>query len=60
MISSLTGLELANASLLDGASAAAEGVLFAYGVCKKKSAQTVVDSGCYEHVISVVRTRCRP
>ncbi|MGV8916695.1 MAG: aminomethyl-transferring glycine dehydrogenase [Pseudomonas sp.] len=53
----LTGLELANASLLDEASAAAEAMALAKRVAKSKSNLFFVDQNCHPQTISVVRTR---
>ena len=57
MVADLTGLELANASLLDEATAAAEAMAMARRVSKAKSNRFLVDSGCFPQTIDVVRTR---
>jgi len=55
MICELTGMDAANASVYDGASAAAEAV----AMCRGKSRQTVVmSSAAHPHVIETVRTYC--
>ncbi|MEM8723343.1 MAG: aminomethyl-transferring glycine dehydrogenase [Cyanobacteria bacterium P01_G01_bin.39] len=60
MIVDLTGLEIANSSLLDEATAAAEAMSMSYGVCKHKANAFFVDSGCHPQTIEVIKTRALP
>src|SRR3546814_2494321 len=60
MIVDLTGMEIANASLLDEATAAAEGMTMAHRVAKSKSATFFVAHDCHPQTIAVVQTRARP
>ena len=57
MVIDLTGLELANASLLDEATAAAEAMAMARRVSKAKSPAFFVDEGVFPQTLDVVRTR---
>ena len=57
MVCDLTGLELANASLLDEATAAAEAMTMARRMSKSKSNVFFVDSACFPQSIDVVKTR---
>ncbi|MCK2126413.1 aminomethyl-transferring glycine dehydrogenase [Thauera aromatica] len=57
MVVDLTGLELANASLLDEATAAAEAMTMARRVSKSKSNVFFIDEACFPQTIDVVRTR---
>ncbi|MBE9223419.1 aminomethyl-transferring glycine dehydrogenase [Cyanobacterium stanieri LEGE 03274] len=59
MIIDLTGLEIANASLLDEGTAAAEAMTMSYGVCKNKSNKFFVDRTCHPQTIAVMETRAR-
>jgi glycine dehydrogenase len=59
MICDLTAMELANASLLDEASAAAEAMAMAHRVSKSKSNSFFVSADCDPQTIAVVRTRAR-
>ncbi|MGI9303150.1 MAG: aminomethyl-transferring glycine dehydrogenase [Gammaproteobacteria bacterium] len=56
----LTGMELANASLLDEATAAAEAMAMSRRIAKNKSSVFFVDKDCHPQTIDVVRTRARP
>jgi glycine dehydrogenase len=59
MVGDLTGLPIANASLLDEATAAAE----AMTLCRRNSKSSgvfVVDASCLPQTIAVVRTRAEP
>ena len=60
MVMDLTGMELANASLLDEATAAAEAMAMARRISKSKSARFFVDADCHPQTIAVVRTRAAP
>ena len=54
----LTGLPIANASLLDEGTAAAEAVHLAYGVKGREGKETVfVDRQCHPQTIDIIRTR---
>ncbi len=58
MILDLTGMELANASMLDEGSAAAEAMTLLQRVNKKNRASTfIVDEQCHPQTIAVVKTR---
>ncbi len=60
MISDLTGLEIANASLLDEATACAEAMTMAQRVSKSKAMAFFVDRDCHPQNIAVVKTRAAP
>ena len=59
MVSDLTGLEIANASLLDEGTAAAEAVNLAYSQCGKagKKERVLVSSKCFPQTIEIVEAR---
>ncbi len=59
MIMDLTGMELANASLLDEATAAAEAMAMSHRVAKSKSDTYFVSSDCHPQTIAVIETRAR-
>jgi glycine dehydrogenase len=60
MVVDLTGMEIANASLLDEATAAAEAMSLAYTLAGKRSPVFWVDCGCHPQTIAVVQTRAEP
>jgi glycine dehydrogenase len=60
MIIDLTGLEIANSSLLDEGTAAAEAMSMSYGACKTKANAFFVDIGCHPQTIEVIKTRANP
>lgn len=60
MVIELTGLEIANSSLLDEGTAAAEAMSMSYGVCKNKANAFFVDKGCHPQTIEVIKTRANP
>jgi glycine dehydrogenase len=61
LISELTGLPIANASLLDEATAAAEAMSLSHGVCREASAQRfLVDTEVLPQTWAVLQTRAEP
>ena len=60
MVSDLTGLEIANASLLDEATAAAEAMTMARRAAKSKVTKFFVDENCHPQTIDVIKTRAEP
>ncbi len=60
LITDLTGLEIANASLLDEGTAAAEAMSLSYAKSKSKANAFFVSEGCHPQTIEVIRTRALP
>ena len=58
LITELTGLPVANASLLDEATAAAEAMILAYGQSDRKI--ILVDSKVFPQTLAVLETRAKP
>ena len=60
MVASLTGLPVANASLLDEASAGAEAMAMCFGFFNRKRKHFLVSDKVFPNTIEVVKTRAEP
>ena len=60
MVSDLTGLEIANASLLDESTACAEAMSMAQRIAKSKAPAFFIDHKCHPQNIEVMKTRAAP
>ena len=60
MVADLTGLEVANASMLDEGTAAAEAMTLMHRAVRGPSNRLVVDADVYEQTAAIVATRAEP
>jgi glycine dehydrogenase len=60
MVADLTGLPLANASLLDEATAAAEAMSMCWAAARQRKSRFLVDRSCHPQTRAVLQTRARP
>ena len=59
LIADLTGLAVANASLLDEATAAAEAMAMCHGQARGRQPRFFADAACHPQTLAVLRTRAR-
>ena len=60
MVCDLTGMAVANASMLDEATAAAEAMTLAKRIVKSKSNVFIVAGDCHPQTLEVIQTRAKP
>ena len=60
LVTDLTGMDIANASMLDEATAAAEAMTLAMRSVKSKSRVFIVSRACHPQTLEVIQTRARP
>ena len=60
MIIDFTGMDIANASLLDEGTAAAEAIALSYRISKKDTKKVFVSKDCHPQTIDVIKTRAEP
>lgn len=60
VVSDLTGMEIANASLLDEGTAAAEAMVMAHSLAKSESEAFIASEHSHPHVLEVLKTRAEP
>ena len=60
MIIDLTGMDIANASLLDESTAAAEAMMMAFKIKKSAKFTFCVQNACHPQTLSVLQTRAKP
>ena len=60
MIIDFTGMDIANASLLDEGTAAAEAVGLSYRISKSETKKVFVSKNCHPQTIEVIKTRAEP
>ena len=60
MVMDLTGMDIANASLLDEATAAAEAMAFSRRISRSKSMKFFASEDCHPQTLDVLKTRAEP
>ncbi len=60
MVIDFTGMDIANASLLDEGTAAAEAMGLSYRLCKNNTKKVFVSKDCHPQTIDVIKTRAEP
>lgn len=60
VISELTGLPIANSSLLDEGTAAGEALLLSFNAHRRKKNKYIIDKRLHEQTKDVLKTRCNP
>jgi len=60
LVTELTGMDIANASLLDEGTAAAEAMAMAHRACRGKRSCMLVASDCHPQSLDIIRTRAEP
>jgi glycine dehydrogenase len=60
MVIDFTGMDIANASLLDEGTAAAEAMGLSYRVSKSETKKVFVSKNCHPQTIEVIKTRAEP
>ncbi len=60
MIIDFTGMDIANASLLDEGTAAAEAMGLSYRISKNESKKVFVSKNCHPQTIDIIKTRAEP
>ena len=60
LVTELTAMPIANASLLDEGTAAAEAMAMAHRACRGKRSRMLVASDCHPQTLDIVKTRAAP